>query len=534
MTHHPGLSLGSRRRRGTGAVLAAVAAVLALGAFAPAALAAPALTLTHDPDLAANPTVTVEGSEWGATGFYLAQVAIVGDTVTDGASKWVKPGAPGSPNQVELEPDGTFTTTLNVTETLGTAPDEIDCAVAKCFIATWPQHSNPTTASIFTKSRIYFAPGIEAVPAAGIAATGQTIAVNGGGVEAGYITGNGINMAQIAIVNGEVKTPKTPGPARWIRSAGAGPNKLTAGGTFESELSLSSTFTTSADEVINCGLVQCAVAFWPGHTNPTPGTLLAQQNISFAYSPSASVTPTTNLVETQQVTISGSGFNPGQPGVYVSQVAQVGGSIVFPPPGGGAGMQWIRPGGPAVNETLNPDGSFATSATVTRTFKASNGTTIDCAVVQCSVITWRAHSNPTPATLYTSAPLSFSPVGKGSPETPPSVGPSAALKKKQLKLGTKAAKLGIVVVRCGSAACSFQKPKRVAVKVSDRKLWLTVTGPKRAAAGKNARFGVRVSAGVAKQLAGKKVRVKFKVQARSDAGNRSVNVSTLLVGASGK
>jgi hypothetical protein len=242
------------------------------------------------------------------------------------------------------------------------------------------------------------------------------------------------------------------------------------------------------------------------------------------------VTPTANLLGTQQVAVSGSGYNPANPGVYVSQVAQVGGSIVFPPPGGGAGMQWVRPGGPTANETLNPDGSFATSLTVTRSFKDSKGATVDCAVVQCSVITWRAHSNPTPATIYTSAPLSFSPVVM--PVTPPpSVAPSAPMKKQQLKLGTNAAKLNILVVRCGSAACSFQKPKRAAVKLGDRKLWLKVTGPKRAAAGKNAKFGVRVKAGVAKRLAGKKARVKFKVQVRSDAGNRSVRVNTLLVGA---
>src|SRR5690349_21004741 len=147
----------SPQRRLRALFCALAAAALALAATASAASAAPAVTLTHDPDLATNPTVTVEGSEWGTTGFYLAQVAIVGDTVTAGSSKWVKPGAPGSPNQVELQPDGSFTTTLNATATVGTAPDEINCATAKCFIATWPQHSNPTTASIFTKNRIYFA-----------------------------------------------------------------------------------------------------------------------------------------------------------------------------------------------------------------------------------------------------------------------------------------------------------------------------------------------------------------------------------------
>lgn len=520
--------------------LALAATALALTATASAASAAPAVTLTHDPDLGTNPAVTVEGSEWGTTGFYLGQVAIVGDTVTAGGAKWVKPGTPGSPNQVELQPDGSFTTTLDVTGTVGTSPDEIDCATQKCFVATWPQHSNPTTAAIFTKNRLFFEPGIEAAPAQGIAATGQTIAIDGGGVEAALISGFGVNMAQIAIVDGEVET----GPARWIRTAGTGANKLTSSGTFASDLTLKSTFTSGSD-TIDCGIVQCAVAFWPGHTNPTvdpptlptEGQLIASQNIGFAYSPSATVTPTTNLPETQQVTISGSGYSPASPGVYVSQIAQVGDAILTPPPGGGETMQWVRPAGPTPDQTLNPDGSFETSVTVSRTFKDADGAIVDCAVVQCSVITWRAHTNPSSATLYTSAPLSFSPtaviVTPPATTPPPTPAPPSAkvAEQKRFKLGTKARKLNIVTVRCGSAACRFQKPKRVAVKVGKQKLWLAVTGPKRAGAGKVAKFGVRINGKAAKRLAGRKARVKFKVHARSASGKRTANVNTLLVGA---
>jgi hypothetical protein len=534
-------------RRSLHTLLALAVVAVLTAALSANASAAPAVTLTHDPDLVTNPVVTVEGSGWGATGFYVAQVAIVGDTVTAGSSKWVKLGPPGSPNQVELQPDGTFTTTLNATQTLGTSPDEIDCAVEKCFIATWPQHSNPTTASIFTKNRLFFAPGVEVEPAVGIDATGQTISVNGGGIDAALITGNGVNMSQIAIVGGEIKT----GPARWIRKAGVsnpapGPNVLTPSGTFDSDLTVSSTFTTKTDETINCGIVQCKIAFWPGHTNPTvdpptlpmQGQLIASQDISFAYTPSATVTPTTNLAETQKVTISGSGYNPGSPGVYVSQVAQVGESIVTPPPGGGAVMQWVRPGGPTPETMLNPDGSFETSVTVARTFTNAKGTTVDCTVVQCSLITWRGHSNPSAATLYTSAPLSFSPPVSPIPPvtTPlptPEVRPSATVKKQQqFKLGTKARKLNFVTVRCGSTACQFQKPKRVALKVGKAKLWVAVTGPKRAGADKAAKFGVRVDAKTAKRLAGHKGRVKFKIRTSSDSGKRTITINKLLVGAS--
>lgn len=516
------------------AALAAAAAALALAASAATAQAAPAVTLTHDPDLGTNPTVTVEGSEWGTSGFYLGQVAIVGQTVTAGSAKWVKPGAPGSPNQVELQSDGSFATTLNATDEVGTSPDEVDCGVAECFIATWPQHSNPTTASIFTKNRLYFAPGIEVAPAQGIAAAGQTIAVNGGGVEAALISGNGVNMAQIAIVSGEVKT----GPARWIRASGTGANKLTPSGTFASDLTLKSTFS-SGGETIDCGIVQCAIAFWPGHTNPTvdpptgpgQGQLIASQNIAFAYSPVATVTPSTNLSETQLVSVSGSGYKPGNPGVYVSQVALVGGAIVTPPPGGGTTMQWVRPGAANPAETFNPDGSFATSVTVSRTFKDAKGTVVDCLAVQCSVITWRAHTNPTPGTLYTSTPLSFAQPAPVSP-TPTVTPPSGKVNQQaQFKLGTKAKRLTFATVRCGSASCQFQKPKRVALKIGQSKTWLTVTGPLSTKAEKTAKFGVQISRKAAKLLAGKKGRVKFKIRARSDAGAQTIVVNKLLVGA---
>lgn len=539
--------LSSSQRRLRVLLCALAAAALALAATAGAASAAPAVTLTHDPDLATNPDVAVAGTGFvsptpvlapgeGKIGMYAAQTAVVdGEVVVGDAQQWIRPVAFGGAGNTLLNPDGSFSTELEVDEVFGTAPDEVDCAVVQCYISTWQAHGNPVLDQLFTQSPIYFAPTIAARPAQGIAATGQTIAIDGGGVSAALIAGNGINMAQIAIIDDEVKT----GPARWIRASGTGANKLTASGTFSSDLTISSTFT-SGGETINCGIEKCKVAFWPGHTNPTvdpptlptEGQLIASQDISFAYSPSAIVTPTSNLPETQLVAVSGSGYDPSpaKQGVYVSQVAQVGDSIVFPPPGGGAGMQWVRPGGPTANETLNPDGSFATAVTVARTFKDSKGATVDCLVVRCSVITWRAHTNPSSATIYTSAPLSFSaPINPPPPATPPS---ATVSQRGQFKLGTKAKKLTFATVRCGSATCQFQKPKRVALKIGKTKVWLKVTGPNNAAADKVAKFGVQVSGKAAKLLSGRKGRVVFKIQARSDAGAQTIKVNKLLVGAS--
>jgi hypothetical protein len=118
-------------------------------------------------------------------------------------------------------------------------------------------------------------------------------------------------------------------------------------------------------------------------------------------------------------------------------------------------------------------------------------------------------------------------------DPPPSVRPRASVKQqKQFRLGTTATKLEIASVRCGSAACNFQKPKKVAVKLGERKLWLPVTGPKRANADEIAKFGVRITGKAAKQLAGRKGRVRFKVRVSSDSGQRTITINKLLVGGS--
>jgi len=228
-------------------------------------------------------------------------------------------------------------------------------------------------------------------------------------------------------------------------------------------------------------------------------------------------------------------------------------------------MQWVRAAslGGAGMTLLRPDGTFETSIVVSETFKAATaggGGTIDCLVEQCQVIAWRGHTNPTPDSIYASVPLAFGspagekpddpapPVDTTPPSTatppadttpppatavPPSARPSATtMKRQQFKLGTQARKLDVVTVRCGSTACRLQKPKRVAVKIGKRTLWLAVTGPQSVAAGKAATLGVRVSAKVAKQLTGRKARVKFAIQVHSDSGSRTANVSKLLVGAS--
>lgn len=641
--------------------------VLAAAVLSASASAAPAVTLTHDPDLNANPTVGVAGTGWSPPGLYVAQVAVVGDEVIVGSSqKWVRPGAPMSPNQAELMGDGTFNTNIVAAREIGTAPNNVDCAVEKCFIATWPQHSNPTPGSIFTKNRLYFAPEVNVNPDTGIAASGQTLAVNGGGIPASYVTGKGIIVSQVAVVDGAIKTPGpgSAGVSRYIRASGTGANKLNADGTFNSDLTLSSTFTDSSSATIDCMEVQCEVAVWEGQSFPAgEGSLLARTNISFGtiavspdsdlsvlgqnvsvegtsfdpidfpvgvkvslglvdgsnvwlndvvdvtlegdgsfeaevpvaglflkpgqhqssasaavdcivlqcsilvwdgdtaaptpadviaanpvgfQRPSLTATPATGLDQGQTVAITGSGFSPAGTGVYVSQVALIDGEIVTPPPVSPNIMQWIRAaslGGSGIT-LLGANGSFETPIVVSRAFKADSGATIDCMVEQCEIIAWRGHTMPTPESIYASASLVFDPptkkpdvvppVDPAPPVTtppPPSVRPSATVsKQKQFKLGTSAASLNMLTVQCGSAACSFQKPKRVSVTIGERKLWLAVTGPKRAVAGKAAKFGVRVSARAAKQLSGHRGRVKFKVEASSDSGKRTITIDKLLIG----
>lgn len=541
-----------KRRRGSRsllrATLVALGAMLAFALATSVASAAPSVTLEHDWDLETNPTVGVEGAGFlpptpPPVGLYTAQIAIDGDSVIVGSSqRYIRPAALGGVGPTLLNSNGTFSSDIDVVRELGTDPDSVDCAEVQCYVGTWLAHTNPTPDSFYTLSPLYFEPTIVAEPTSGIAATGDTITISGGGFDPAMNGGNGFYVSQGAVIEGAVKY----GPTRVIHpSPSSAYAVLNADGTFSTQLEIASTFETSAfppgspTEVVNCGLVQCRILAWPAKSIPDagePGNLIANIPLSFAYSPEVTVNPTSGLKD-QDVAVTGQGFPPGFPGHYVSQAAIVDGQVVTPPAGpagGTSATRYIRPNALDVNDRLNPDGSFNTVLGVTRKFTTSAGAEIDCAVATCVIATWRGHTDPTVATLYTSTSLTFQ---KDAPPPPPPVVDDPvkpklnAGKKKRLRVGRKARALRVLAIRCGSEDCRIAKPKRTVLRVGKKKFGLRVVGPAKVGKGKRAIVKLRVPGRVAKALVGRKGRVAFRVVVRSDSGNDVVRVNKVLIGA---
>ncbi|GAA2250969.1 hypothetical protein GCM10010232_43640 [Streptomyces amakusaensis] len=94
----------------------------------------PTLTVSQVSGLGAETQVTVTGSGYHpGRGVYVAQtVKLPGDAVpsTFGNAAWVR----------QVAADGTFTTTLKVTETFASAGKTVDCRTTACFLATFNSH----------------------------------------------------------------------------------------------------------------------------------------------------------------------------------------------------------------------------------------------------------------------------------------------------------------------------------------------------------------------------------------------------------
>ena len=144
------LKVSSRHRRPTPAALA-----FALGL----ALVAPSGTLAQGVSVAVEPTsiapgtttLTVAGSgfDTAGNGIYVVFGPIAkapvyySDPSIYGAFKWVHVGAGESPAEAALEPDGSFSTTLDVASTFTTPAGDIDCAVTACAVITFAAHGSP-------------------------------------------------------------------------------------------------------------------------------------------------------------------------------------------------------------------------------------------------------------------------------------------------------------------------------------------------------------------------------------------------------
>ncbi len=401
-----------------GAAALAVASTALVGtAQSSSAANGPAVTVTPASGLnPAGASVTVSGSGFATagSGIYvgIADQAKYSPTNADvfGVVKWLHLGATPSSGQDVLNPDGSFTTTLNVAATFGTGANATNCQVASCAIYTLAAHGS-SDRSQDTMTPVSFGPAI-ALSAASNLSSGQSVTVDG----AGYQSGKGIYVAQ-TVAKPASGYPSAYGNARWISAVGAD-------GTFSQAVTVTDTFTPRGGSPVDCRVVQCYLATFNDHTDinnrsqdvfvpigfaaaePTmPSTSPATTpSTSPATTPSTTstaqpsglavqVSPTSGLaLEDAVVTVSGSGFATSGSGIYVGIASRAkynpANADVF------GAVKWVHLGATPSSgqDVLNPDGSFSTTLTVDAVF-GTGATATDCRVEQCAVYTLAAHGS---------------------------------------------------------------------------------------------------------------------------------------------
>lgn len=524
-------------------VLLAAFASLTLAAYCPSAASSATsvdLALGQVAGIAKNgQTVSVIGSGVPAElasgkGILLSIVAVVGEDV-------LFPGDRGNPasryifsrgsGPTKLNSDGTFDTTLELSSSFdpgGSDGKLVDCLAVQCEVAAWEGQTAPESeADLFARVPVSFGPGITVDSTSGLPVQGRDVAVSGVGFAPDdYPNGLKVALALVGDTTVSLKeavdvTPDAEGEFTGAAVPVSG-IFIKAGG-----------FSSKPNDNIDCIVEKCSVVVWDAQKDaPAATDVITSRSVTFT-PPKVTVTPASELKDGQAVAIAGSGFATVGNGVYISQIAEVDGEIVYPPPASKGIMRLIKVGRSDPAEAMKSDGSFVSSIVVRKKFKTSTGSEIDCGVVPCSVISWRAHTFPVEGKLYSSTPLSFAapkpgPVAEQAEEAKK---PAAKMGKKALKVGRRGATLKVAVFVCGSHACRLSKPKKALLKVSKKKFALKVTGPAKLAKGKRGVVKVKVGRKAAKALTGTRGVVRFKVAIKSAAGNKAVTIKKTLIGA---
>lgn len=511
------------RRLGTALALA----VGVLGAGAATAAARPAITVTPASNLdpAATNSVAVAGTGFttdalpvGAAGVYVAVTADVGGAiVADNARARFFINA--------AIPTGAFNATLDVERRFtATGGAEVDCLATQCVVRTWPAHGDPTAGNTLATRAITFAVPTSAAevtvtPKNDIPREGETtLTITGRGFDPNVADANGFYVAYgPKIAEYWRSDTATLGAFKWIQP-GAAPtaarDTLNPDGTFSTTLTITPAYTRGAT-TYDCRVTECAIFTFAAHgsADRSADTLTP---LTFApVPPKVEVTPTSGLSGDgpTTVTIRGSDFSSG---TYVSQAAIINGQVVTPDQGS---AKWIRRGAPTPDQALNADGTFTTTLTVTPTFPIGGGQTVDCRVTQCAIVTWRQHSNPTVAALYTNTPLAFNAATQPAPD-------ASVTKVKVQTLGKKrVARIGFVTCK---ADCAISTPKTVKVKIGKKKYKVTVLAPKSAKAGKRFQVRVKLTKAAAKALAGRRAKVAVNVKLTANGQSETKKLSATI------
>jgi len=440
-------------------------ALVALASPAGAAAAvSPSKAVGVDP---AGETITVTGSGFDSSrGIYLMFCEQVGTSGTpggrpggdscSGAQAWITaPGAGVPPTgTTPWTGEGTFELDVAVSATFGA----VDCRAegTTCGFVTRNDHREPGAYDQDTFTPIAFAaddpveptepsepepadPTVTVTPTTGLDAAGTVVAVEGASIPEGqgvYVRFCATPTDPIGSLEGRPAAGTCDGDGLWVtpNPPPGAPLPTIVDGAFSVELPVAGAF--AGDEWIDCttdgacgvfvlrdhngGATDVALdSFTPLSFDPAtdPPVDPAEPTDPEPNATSITATPSTDVVDGQTVTVTGTGFVAGQ-GVYVQWCATPTGALGTAagraascyPEQDGEHVVWVTP--------IAAGGTFATPLTVAASFTDASGHEVDCTQPgACGAFVRRDHAGGTSDFSQDAfAPVAF---GDGDPVEPP-------------------------------------------------------------------------------------------------------------------
>ncbi|MFJ3394235.1 HtaA domain-containing protein [Leifsonia aquatica] len=366
-----------RARRVLAAALATLLAAAGLSAIgaAPAMAAGPAVAAPEVP--AAGGTITVTGSGFAATapGIYLAVGPAGLGGFYQGASSllptetvWIAPGneqvPTGTARQEPMAEDGTFTVKLTVPAATAETP-AYAIYTSKAHGQGFADPSQNTITAL-----TYGAPEPTT--------TSVTLTSDASSVEEGA-----------AVTLTATVSPAADGTVTFSEGSTELGTKPVADGT--------ASLTTSA---LTVGSHSITAVFAPADTATHTGSTSSATTVTVnakpqPTGPSVTVSPSTDVDPAAgTVTVNGTGFSTTGSGFYVGvgPKSATDNADWFVSAAYYQGVKWATTAG-TYGAKINADGSISIALTKLKRVFTSNGTSVDCAAVECGVYTFAAHGS---------------------------------------------------------------------------------------------------------------------------------------------
>jgi len=371
-----------------GVLLIVIATAVVGPAPADAGSGTGSVTLSQSTDLVDGQAVTVDGTGWEA------DEAVVINQCTVGTDKCGFAMA-----AAEIDAAGAFAAPVRVRTVLPLeAGGSVDCRVAACEVRATTQLGLEASSAAPTS----FDPGPPLLPP-------PTIVVDptSGIVDGRRVTVTGSQFFYVQEVLFAQCRGGTTDPGRGGCSGIEGSADPDVDGNFTVELEVRAVIGRAADRT-DCRIDACAIsaAMFPYRTVAAEDLLGFDPDAPLRPAPELTVTPTTGLVDGQQVAVSGSGFVNGEAVALVQCAASIGDLYE------GCNL----PDGDLTS--AGADGLVAAPVVVRERFDPQRGADVDCAAEACVVRAWRLEVQ-----TWVEVPITFALEGP-PPATPVAVIPS--------------------------------------------------------------------------------------------------------------